>query len=76
MSDLKAWIPVSERLPEKDGEYIVTCQGMRGKEVRCFSYGIISILTRDKGFFWLDSSEPYWGTVLAWMPLPEPYGGE
>ena len=65
------WIPVSERLPEKDGEYIVTCQSGRRKEVMCFSYG-----TRDKVFFWLDSTEPYWGMVLAWMPMPEPYGGE
>ena len=67
------WIPVSERLPELDGEYLITylTQGVYSEEdilVVC-----ISDYDHDNGF-WKSRK----GKVIAWQPLPKPYeeGGE
>lgn len=61
------WIPVSERLPEKDGLYLVTY--MVWKPVMDFS------LFKMKKWHGLVRGEwtDYWYPVMAWMPLPEPY---
>lgn len=54
------WIPVSERLPEDDNVVLVTfADGQRG----------MSIYLRDLDKFISGL------TVVAWMPLPEPYNG-
>ena len=56
------WIPCSERLPEKDGLYLVTTS--KGKvQSHVFSH---------------NGNSEYWMRFnKAWMPLPEPYkGGE
>lgn len=60
-SNKDAWTPVSERLPEEEGDYLVTNNA--GRVARfCFTGA--------------DSSKEYWRRcVLAWMPLPEPYKG-
>ena len=66
------WIPVTERLPKKDGAYLVTVETHRErtKEV-LVSTG--SYISRFKPFHWFCSV----GKVTAWAPLPEPYkGGE
>ena len=73
---VQRWIPCSERLPEKDGEYICTMQD--GQVQEC---GFVP--TAQKGLI------PGWSTceadgykflryedVIAWMPLPEPYEEE
>ena len=66
------WIPVSERIPDKDGKYLVQ-----------HSFGRISVLDYTDGWncyrhpttkkvcrsFEMDS-------IVAWMPLPEKYEGE
>lgn len=54
------WIPCSERLPEDSNFYIVTHKD--------FSVGFIwySVF---HGWEWQENP-------VAWMPLPEPYGGE
>ena len=70
------WIPVEERLPEEDGEYLVTF--LIDKKVRLVGYGCCrkDVLGNDIGFGWYDL---YSGTYFsdkaftAWMPLPEPY---
>lgn len=62
------WIPCSERLPEKDGEYYTTCHQEYTGELMTLIVG------------W---SEDRWRSrhvsddkVIAWMPLPEPFKGE
>lgn len=53
------WIPVSERLPEKDGQYLVTTTN-----------GDIARYVFNKN----GNSLEYWRRcAIAWMPLPEPY---
>lgn len=57
------WTPCSKGLPKTKGMYYVTTKGKQ--EVARFV------------FTGTDSSKEYWRrNVLAWMPLPEPYGGE
>ena len=65
------WIPVSERLPNKSGDYLATIP-LDADET------YVDVLTFHKGRFYEDDDE--WGAtyhddVLAWMPLPEPYKG-
>jgi len=59
------WIPVTERLPEENGLYIVTEIGrwVAPVETRYFN-------VREESGFW--SGHPG-DKVLAWMPLPTPY---
>lgn len=68
---VREWIPVSERLPENFGEYIVTVQNETGE------------LYSDYADY--DPYHKKWRTglflgvrdkVTHWMPLPEPPKGE
>ena len=56
------WIPVSERLPSKDGCYLVSTTGTNND--------IIDIAYYIKGL-WHKASR-----IKAWMPLPPPYEGD
>ena len=62
------WIPVSERLPEKYGNYLVTVEANDG--------------TASIKFQMVDHYGPKWlhegkhEKVIAWMPLPELYKTE
>lgn len=62
------WIPCSERLPEKDGKYLVTyCDDLVDNYVieRNFYNG---------SFEPMSYSEKHTGRkAIAWQPLPEPY---
>jgi hypothetical protein len=69
------WISVDERLPEKDGRYLVAMK----------NGGNYHISTRrfkrtDPPIWWKGHSYGYWarhtGGVTHWMPLPEPPKGE
>lgn len=53
------WIPVTERLPEHNGDYLVT-----GRQ------GAVNKRRYEDGYWYGN-----WA-VLAWMPLPEPYGAD
>lgn len=64
------WVPVSERLPEKDGFYLATCDG----EICGEDEPIFSMAEFENGK-WVDDEDDY-QCVLAWMPLPEPYKAE
>ena len=56
------WIPVSERLPDKEGNYLITAQPTynHAKDIRIAHWA-----GRWAGYV---KSE-----IIAWMPLPEPY---
>lgn len=57
------WIPVSERLPEVDGEYLATIYDMD----EGYKYMDIAELEND---IW---NYKNYIKVLAWMPLPAPF---
>lgn len=57
------WIPCSERLPEKTGTYLVTFDNG-------YRIGVSSLRYYAEIGGWSAVSRV---TILAWMPLPEPY---
>ena len=57
LSDEGEWISVSERLPDKNGECLVS-----------LDFGDVNIDAFVDGIFVC-----YLGNVIAWQPLPEPY---
>ena len=61
------WIPVTERLPEKDGFYLATSDG----EI-CGNDAPFSWLAEFENGKWVADEDDY-QCVLAWMPLPQPY---
>ena len=69
----RKWIPVSERLPEKDGYYFVTKRLIDGR----IQTDIEPFWT---GADWWKSEFHFAGIslweVLAWQPLPECWKGE
>ena len=69
------WTPVSEKLPENSGVYIVS---------RWFSDGVESAILTDANYYdgcgeWYNDNRINWGRelvtdkIVAWMPLPESY---
>lgn len=61
------WIPVSERLPEKNGKYLVFLTNpIRNQYDNVFT-SWYNVYYKE---FETDNSLDY---VVAWMPLPEPY---
>lgn len=68
------WIPVSERLPNTNGIYIVTRRRSDGFEClnltdACY-FDETSIQHDDTR---VNHERKYLTDILAWMPLPEPY---
>ena len=63
------WIPVTERLPEENGRYII-----------CYEDATTFLdYFNGKWFFPLGKDRTAWeetGTIIAWRPLPEPYTEE
>ena len=62
---VQEWIPVTERLPEKSGEYLTYCGDYDG--VCVLYYEVLK--TKGK---W----RTRWKEVTHWMPLPTPPKGE
>lgn len=59
------WIPCSERLPEKNGFYLVTADHEHDRELR--SADIYAFADGD----WFTIHDD----IVAWMPLPKPWEG-
>ena len=73
------WIDVNDRLPEKDGKYLIIVE-LFGACIRlaCYSHDLFKVddydfKKGDSGFFDYDSEFGYYKVdkVLAWMELPE-----
>ena len=72
------WIPVEERLPEEQGQYIVFADGKVTTDCYCVCENIKRWLSYDGGFnaFYIDpysskpTREPPYPRVTHWMPLP------
>ena len=69
------WIPCSERLPNENGDYLVT---LENGVVKILGYSTTQRTTYPKGFYhikdgfsWRQMQNP----VVAWMPLPKPWEG-
>lgn len=76
------WIPVSERLPENDGTYLVTAEsiGRRITRIRSFAENLNKVDEYDFpinkcGWYDYDCEFGYWEDteVVAWVSLIEPY---
>ena len=79
------WTPVSKKLPDKEGQYLVTVQSLMGvnsMELANFSLDLSNVsrlFSREKGRSgWWGCDDGGWNTyiyfgVIAWMPLPESY---
>ena len=68
------WIPCSERLPNENGDYLVT---LENGVVKILGYSTIQRTTYPKGFYYIKdgfSWRQMQNPVVAWMPLPKPYG--
>lgn len=71
----KGWIPVSERLPKRTGEYFVTVIDDSGEDNYYKAVGV-AWFAHKKDY---DIKESEWRelgtdeTVIAWMPLPTAY---
>lgn len=59
------WTPCSSKLPDKEGEYLVTndAGGMKNVEIDTFAH-----YEDDGKPFWMTSQNP-----IAWMPIPDVY---
>ena len=60
------WIPVTDGLPEQEGQYLVSCGTDYGIEV-----ARMYIDEDGERYFGCDWNDP--DDIEAWMPLPEPY---
>lgn len=71
------WMPVEERLPKDDKDYLITdgkdmTVGFYRDDVEAWDNYIFGWIERDE-----DNECPCrMGKIIAWMPLPEPYRKE
>ena len=68
---MSKWIPVSEKLPEKNGDYIVSLEDAVDTSASFFNgkwfMSSFDCISREYGEY----------EVVAWRPIPAPYkGGE
>ena len=69
MPTVDRWIPCSERLPEKNGQYLVVADCGISEKV----YRQIVKYWDGEGQKWMPNNYAPSTHFVAWMPLPEPY---
>ena len=77
------WISVSEKLPEKDGDYFLFGKIVEDDDTENIFIGMYDACAEKFGYWedyydrntlgFLDSELIEYNKVIAWMPLPEPY---
>lgn len=76
--DIPQWIPCSERLPSESGRYLVVYPLLINKPwVSILWYGKPTFPEKDEPCFYASDDEygdVEYSDVIAWMPLPKPYG--
>lgn len=79
------WIPVSERLPEEDGEYLLWGKVIEDEENYIFigdydscaeAFGYWQNYYDPSTLGYVDGELLEYASVIAWMPLPKPYKAE
>lgn len=69
------WIPVSERLPDNNGTYLITVSSY--DETASIEYITVDHGNSDGGFLHFETKKnpkaKSGKVVTAWMPAPEPY---
>lgn len=71
----KTWIPVSEKLPEKERKTYWCCEET-GYQFQCrWSNDVFGFGESDR-WGWVIVDVPQYSHVVAWMPLPESYREE
>ena len=66
---IQKWIPVAERLPERNGDYLVCTFHDFYKTTKIAK---ASFKSNSGGFY---GQGGHWSNVTHWMPLPEPPKG-
>jgi hypothetical protein len=65
------WIPCDKRLPDRNGNYLVTRAFRDG-----YGYVMIDHFNYDLNQTWMNDTSPYAkDKCVAWMYVPKPYGG-
>ena len=67
------WIPVSERLPEKNGKYLAYIINKKDTNLQ---YIMTCEYYEGDLWNWFPDDDCASDNVVAWMPLPEPYKAE
>ena len=66
---VQEWIPVTERLPEESGMYIITANDGHAQRVSFVQW------QKKNRMWYLTGARSYW-RVTHWQPLPQPPKGE
>lgn len=78
--DIPQWIPCSERMPSESGRYLVVYPLLMRIDdpwVSILWYGKPTFPEKDEPCFYASDDEygdVEYSDVIAWMPLPKPYG--
>jgi len=60
------WIDIEDRLPNKDGQYLVYCPTAIPSKL------LVTVAWYDPGFGWSNLPGVWIETIEYWMPMPAP----